>query len=168
MSCAGASNIQLLFPLVIIFLALCAIAWVVPMLPTYKIAALVAGLVIFILSFTSTNLALYILIFSMLLSPEFIVGATSGAAMQRGVTLRLDDLILLIIGFSWLARMAINKNLGLFLRTPLNKPIAYYIITCLVSTLAGALFGDVELKTGVLFVVKYFEYMIVFFMVANF
>jgi len=63
--------------------------------------------------------------------------------------------------------MSINKELGLFLRTPLNKPIAYYILICLVSTLLGSLFGRVELKTGFFFVLKYFEYMIVYFMVVN-
>jgi len=103
----------------------------------------------------------------MLLSPEFIVGTTKGATLGRGVTLRVDDLVLLVVGFSWLARMAINKELGLFLKTPLNKPIAYYIITCLISTLLGVLFGRVQLKTGLLFVLKYFEYMIVYFMVVN-
>jgi O-antigen ligase len=138
------------------------------MLSPLKIFALILGLIIFIISFSSTNIALYILIFSMLLSPEFIIGKTSSATMARGVTLRLDDIILLIIGLSWLARMAINKDLGLFLKTPLNKPIAYYIIICLVSTLFGTLFGDVQLKTGALFVLKYFEYIIVYFMVLNF
>jgi len=59
------------------------------------------------------------------------------------VTLRFDDFAILIIGFSWLAKMAINKQLGLFLKTPLNKPIGYYIIVCLSSTLLGAIFGEV-------------------------
>jgi hypothetical protein len=83
------------------------------------------------------------------------------------VTLRLDDFILAIIGFSWLAKMSINKELGLFLRTPLNRPIAYYIIVCLISTLLGAIFGRLQFKTGFFFVLKYFEYMIVYFMVVN-
>jgi O-antigen ligase len=129
---------------------------------------MVIGLAVFSASFASTKIALYILIFSMLLSPEFIVGETSGAALERGVTIRLDDLILLIIGFSWLAKMAIDKELGLFLKTPLNKPIAYYLIICLISTLFGALFGRVDLKTGFFFVLKYFEYVIIYFMAVNY
>lgn len=119
------------------------------------------------MSFASTQIALYILIFSMLLSPELVVGATAGATLGRGVTLRIDDFILVIIGFSWLARMSIYKELGFFLRTPLNKPIAVYITVCLVSTFLGALFGRVSLKTGFFFVLKYFEYMVVYFMVVN-
>jgi O-antigen ligase len=139
----------------------------IPGLSTEKMIGLAGGLIVFILCFASTEIALYILIFSMFLSPEFIVGATAAGTLGRGVTLRLDDFLLLIIGFSWLARMSINKELGLFLRTPLNRPIAYYIIICLVSTLVGALFGRVDLKTGFFYVLKYFEYMIVYFMVVN-
>lgn len=132
-----------------------------------KIIALVFGLVIFIVAFASTEIALYMLIFSMLLSPEFIVGTTGGSSLARGVTLRLDDLILIIIGISWLAKMSIKKELGLFLRTPLNRPIAYYIVVCLVSTLFGSIFGSVQIKTGFFYVLKYFEYMIIYFMVVN-
>jgi hypothetical protein len=134
---------------------------------TVETMALAGGILLFIVSFASTQIALYILIFSMLLGPELVVGATTGATLGRGVTLRVDDFILVIIGFSWLARMAIYKELGFFLRTPLNRPIAVYIMVCLVATLLGALFGRVNLMTGFFFVLKYFEYMVVYFMVVN-
>ena len=164
---SGQGTLELIIPLLVILFVLISFAIVLPLLSTPKIIALMAGLILFVVSFASTEIALYILIFSMLLSPEFIIGTTEGASLERGVTLRIDDLILLMIGFSWLAKMSINKELGLFLKTPLNKPIAYYIIVCLVSTLFGSLFGRVQLKTGFFFVLKYFEYMIVYFMVVN-
>ncbi len=167
LSNSGQGTLQLIIPLIIILLLLLTIAFLIPHISTTSAIGLVIGLVIFIASFASTNIALYILIFSMLLSPEFIVGSTEGATLQRGVTLRLDDIILLIMGFSWLAKMSINKELGMFLKTPLNKPIAYYLIICLSSTLLGALFGRVDLKTGFFFVLKYFEYVIIYFMAVN-
>ena len=163
----GQTTLQLVIPLLIVLIVLIAFALMIPVFSATKTIALMAGIVIFFISFSSTEIALYILIFVMLLSPEFVVGTTEGAALGRGVTLRLDDFLLIIIGFSWLARMSINKELGLFLRTPLNKPIAYYIIICLISTLFGAMLGRVQLKTGFLFVLKYFEYMIIYFMVVN-
>jgi O-antigen ligase len=166
-SCDGQTTTQLIFPLVLLLLVLVGFAAVLPTLSPMKMIGLAGGVVIFALSFVSTEIALYILIFTMLLSPEFIVGATEGASLARGVTLRLDDFVLVIIGFSWLARMAINKELGLFLRTPLNRPIAYYLIICLVSTLLGSIFGRVDVKTGFFFVLKYSEYVIAYFMVAN-
>ena len=165
---AGYANLSLLLPLIIIFLALCSTAIVIPMLSTSEMFILIFGLIFLIVSFINTDIALYLLIFSMLLSPEFIIGETSGAAMRRGVTLRLDDLLMLIISFTWLVKMSLNKELGLFRRSPLNKPIAYYMIICLSSTLLGFLFGRVELMTGFFFVLKYFEYMLIYFMVINF
>ena len=164
---SGQSTLQLIIPLLIILLLALALAFFMPAMSAGKTIAVVAGIVLFMVSFVSSQAALYILIFSMLLGPEIVIGTTAGAALGRGVTLRLDDFILVIIGFSWLARMAMYKELGLFLKTPLNKPIAFYIIASLIATLIGALMGRVNLKTGFFFVLKYFEYMIVYFMVVN-
>jgi len=164
----GQAALELILPLILLLFVLIAFAMVIPTLTPTKTLALAGGVIIFVVSFVSTQIALYILIFSMLLSPEFIVGGTEGATLGRGITLRVDDLLVAVIGFSWLARMAINKELGFFLRTPLNRPIAYYMLVCVASTLLGAMFGRVDLKTGVLFVLKYFEYVVIYFMVANY
>jgi O-antigen ligase len=164
---SGQTTIQLILPLLILLVLALAFAYIMPKLSTSQTIAFGAGIIFFIICIASTEIALYILIFSMLLSPEIIVGATEGASLGRGVTLRVDDFVILIIGFSWLAKMAINKQLGLFLKTPLNKPIGYYIIICLASTLLGSIFADVRLKTGFFFVLKYFEYVFIYFMVAN-
>lgn len=164
----GQAALEFILPLVLLLFVLIAFAMVIPALTPTKTLAVAGGVVIFVLSFVSTQMALYILIFSMLLSPEFMVGGTEGATLGRGITLRADDFLVAVIGFSWLARMAINKELGLFLRTPLNRPIAYYMVVCVASTLLGALFGRVDLKTGLLFVLKYFEYVVIYFMVANY
>ena len=164
--CQGQTTLQLILPLVLLLFVLVSFAVVIPSLSPVKAVALAGGVVVFVLSFVSTEIALYILIFSMLLSPEFIVGMT-GTSTGRGVTLRMDDFLLVVIGFSWLARMAINKELGLFLKTPLNKPIGFYLTLCLVSTLLGSIFGRVDLKTGFFYILKYFEYVIIFFMVSN-
>jgi len=135
--------------------------------PTVALTVM-GGIAIFIISFVSAEAALYILIFSMLLGPEFIVGQIGGeAAVERGVTLRLDDFLLVLIGFSWFAKSAIYKELGLFLKTPLNKPIFYYIAAMVLSTAFGIMFGRVQIKTGFFFVLKYIEYFIVYFMGTN-
>ncbi len=164
---SGQSTFQLIGPLLIILSLTLTLFYFMPRMSSVKTIAIAGGMVFFIISFASTQIALYILIFSMLLGPELLVGTTAGATLGRGVTLRLDDFILVIIGFSWLARMAIYKELGVFLRTPLNRPIALYITVCLVATLLGVLFGRVNLTTGFFFVLKYFEYMVVYFMVVN-
>jgi O-antigen ligase len=127
----------------------------------------VLALVIFTVSFINIEWGLYILIFSMLLSPEIMTGGTGGASLGRGVTLRLEDFLLAVIGLSWLARNAVKKDLGLFLKTPLNKAILFYVLACVLSTGFGIMTGRVEMRTGCLFVLKYIEYFIVFFMMVN-
>ena len=126
-------------------------------------------LVVAVVSFLSAEAALYMLIVSMLLSPEFIVGELIGKATgARGITIRFDDILLVVIGVSWFLRTAVRKELGLFLRTPLNRPIGYYFVVCLVATLFGLMMGRAKGLTGFFFVLKYFEYFIVYFMVVNY
>lgn len=127
----------------------------------------VLALVVFTISFINIEWGLYILIFSMLLSPEIMTGETTGSSLGRGVTLRLEDFLLAVIGLSWFARNAVKKELGLFLKTPLNKAILFYALACIFSTGFGIMTGRVEMKTGFLFVLKYMEYFIVFFMMVN-
>ena len=133
----------------------------------FMVMAAFGAVVIFAVAFVNTEWGLYILIFSMLLSPEINVGGTGGASLGRGVTLRVDDFLLAVIGLSWFAKGAYFKELGLFRKTPLNRPIFLYLAVCLVATGAGVLAGRVGAKTGYLFVIKYFEYFIVYFMVVN-
>jgi O-antigen ligase len=134
--------------------------------PTIMLLVLLA-LVVFTISFINIEWGLYILIFSMLLSPEIMTGETTGSSLGRGVTLRLEDFLLAVIGLSWFARNAVKKELGLFLKTPLNKAILFYALACILSTGFGIMAGRVEMKTGFLFVLKYIEYFIVFFMMVN-
>jgi O-antigen ligase len=132
-----------------------------------KMLIAVSAVVIFTAAFIKIDWGLYILIFSMLLSPEYLTGETAGGSLGRGVTLRLEDLLLVLIGLSWFARNAVMKELGLFRKTPLNKPILFYMLACVLSTGFGVMAGRVELKTGSLFLLKYLEYFIVFFMMVN-
>jgi O-antigen ligase len=128
-----------------------------------------AGIIIFIISFLNTEAALYIFIFSMLLGPEFIVGSGTGgkSIVGRGITFRLDDILLIFIGFSWFAKTAINKELGLFLKTPLNTPIAIYSLMAIFSTGWAIMVGRVKPLNGFFFVLKYLEYFIIYFMVVD-
>ena len=125
----------------------------------------VLAVVIFGLVFVRTEFGLYVLIFSMLLSPEFTFGA--GLAERRAAVIRIEDILLVIIALAWLAKTAVNKEVGLVVKTPLNKPIAVYIASQLIATLFGMVTGTVKTTTGLLYVVKYVEYFIVYYMVVN-
>ncbi len=154
--------------LLVFFLAIALLSgFLISQYPPTILIWVTLALAVFIVSFVKIEWGLYILIFSMLLSPEITIGETTGASIGRGVTLRFEDFLLVVIGFSWFAKNAVNKEIGLFLKTPLNKPILFYILACLISTAFGIMDGRVSAKTGSLFVLKYIEYFIVYFMVVN-
>ncbi len=131
--------------------------------------AAVGAIILALICFMNPELGLYILICAMLLGPQFGTGGAAGEGVRgRGMTLRLDDFLLLIIGFSWFLSTAINKERGLFLKTPLNRYIAFYFIACLLAPLIGYMMGRVKGTAGFFFVLKYFEYYIVYFMAVNY
>jgi O-antigen ligase len=129
----------------------------------------VAGIIIFTFSFISQEIALYILICSMLLGPQFVSESDLVSFYRgRGISLRFDDFLLVIISLAWFLRVAINKDLGIFLRTPLNLPIAVYLFACVLATVYGYLTNPrVNPTVGTFYILKYFEYFVVYFMAAN-
>ncbi len=135
--------------------------------PTMGMQA-VAGFLIVLTALTSVSAALYLLIASMLLSPEVAIGQIEGRGVGgRELSFRMDDILLVVIGVSWLVKNIVYRELALFRETPLNRPIAVYMVICVVSTLVGVINGHVRPTTGFFFVLKYFEYFFVFFMVVN-
>jgi O-antigen ligase len=129
----------------------------------------IIGVGLLIGAFLSTPVSLYMLVFSMLLGPEFVAGGLGGktATEGRGVTLRFDDFLLAIIGFVWLVKAAIHKQEAPVKWTPLNGPMMFYVAVCLLTTFIGVLAGRVKPLTGFFFNLKYFEYFFVYFMIIN-
>jgi O-antigen ligase len=128
-------------------------------------ALFAAAVAIFV--FVRADAGLYLVLFSMLLSPEFVLGGAGGLAEGRQVVLRLEDLLLMAITLSWLARMAVNKELGLVVKTPLNRWIVLYVAATVLATLTGYLTGTVRTAAGFLYVLKYVEFFVVYYMTVN-
>jgi O-antigen ligase len=127
-----------------------------------------ASIIILLIGFHSPPTALVLVVVSMLFSPEIVVGGYVGKGVGgRPVTLRLEDLILIVIGFSWLLKVLLYKDIPVFKWTPVNRPILYYLLVCLCSTLIGILTGEVKPTAGFFHLLKYFEYFFLFFMVVN-
>lgn len=99
---------------------LCIVALLISRLEMSVGLLLGVGIAVTVLVFFKAKIAIYLLIFSMLLSPEFGVGgfATTGGTLGRGVTFRFDDFLLVIIAVSWLVKSALHKELGIFKKTP--------------------------------------------------
>ncbi|NWF72017.1 MAG: O-antigen ligase family protein [Nitrospirae bacterium] len=135
--------------------------------PSTSLLAAVAAVPLLI-AFVSPMSGLYLLVFSMLLGPEFLVGGIgSGNTLGRGVTLRFDDFLLMLVGIGWLARVAVSEHGKVFVRTSLNRPIMLYTIACVFATLIGILAGRVRPIGGLFFLLKYYEYFFLFFMTVN-
>lgn len=147
----------------LVFFLLLFVVLVFLRIPINTAFIIVLAAMIFTASFVNTDIALVILIFSMLLSPEFSAGHITG----RSVKIRADDIFLIVIFFGWMAKMAINKELGALKATPLNTPIMIYIIVCFFSSFIAILQGRVIFKEFLFFILKYIEYFMLFFMVVN-
>jgi hypothetical protein len=132
--------------------------------PSYKFAiAFILVSAVFIATLINTDAGLAVLIFSMLLSPEIILGRVPG----RDIVIRFDDFLLAVITFVWLAKTALNKGLALFIKTPLNKAIGVYLSVCIIATLKGAAQGYVSPPTGLFYIMRYIEYFLLYVLVAN-
>jgi len=161
---APAAGSALVFGIVAVVVAFLLAQGLTNVSVTYTMGA-VAALLLFTIAFARTDWGIYIVIFSMLLSPQF--GEKGGVGAGRGVTLRTEDFVLLVIGLSWLAKTAVNKELNLIARTPLNWPILVYIAANLVATMLGYLTGTIRSWSGYFYVLKYVEYFVIYYMAVN-
>jgi O-antigen ligase len=82
--------------------------------------------------------------------------------------LRFDDFVIAMIAIAWLVRLAVFKEAGVLRRTRMSAPILSYIGVCLLATGVGVLFDRVNALTGFFFVAKYFEYVVIYFLVVNY
>ena len=126
---------------------------------------LTAALAVFLIVFVRIEFGLYLVIFSMLLSPQ--LGTGGAVAEGRRIVIRSEGILLLVVAFSWLAKTAVNKEIGLTLKTPLNRPILAYVAATAIATLVGYMTGTVAGYGGAFYVLKYIEYFVVYYMVVN-
>jgi len=131
--------------------------------------AVAFGIMMVMISFTSVELSIYLIIAFTLLSPEISLsgGSNQSTTASRGVTIRLDDMLLAMACLTWLFRMAITKELNFVRRTPINQPILWYWGATMLATLFGFYSGYVESIYGFFFVLKYLEYFVLFYVIVN-
>src|SRR5579872_6675725 len=71
------------------------------------------GMLILLIAFLFPLTGLYLIVVSMLLGPEFEIAGQSlggGAQFARGMTLRLDDFLMMLVGCAWLAKIALVRS----------------------------------------------------------
>jgi len=153
---------QIFFFLIIAFF----ISKFIPYISFPKIIGATLIFSFFIISFLIPEFGLSLIIFSMLLSPEIKILSFPG----RDLVIRLEDILLTIVIFSWIAKVSIEKELTLFRKTPLNIPIILYLLVCILATSINILQKNSRIIPAKSFfnILKYMEYFFLFFMVSNF
>jgi O-antigen ligase len=101
----------------------------------------------------------------MLLSPEIPIFQVP----DRAVVVRIDDILLIVMFLSWLAKTAVTKGFGFLKNTPINKPLIIYTLFCILFTLFAILLGigKAKFENSVFYILKYSEYVMIFFLALN-
>ncbi|MFC1454343.1 O-antigen ligase family protein [Verrucomicrobiota bacterium] len=131
-------------------------------------AAIVIFFVALAISFIRGVEALYIIVFAMLFSPEILMTTATGRTGAGGigaVYVRLEDILLVAVGCGWLLRTAYDRRHFGIARTGVNTSIGVYIAVCVVATMLGVIGGTVNLQSGFIENLKFFEYFFLFFMI---
>ena len=125
------------------------------------------GLLLFLLVFIPVlikpDIGLIIIIASMLLSPEIVMGRVTG----RYVTVRIEDILLMVVILAWFLRIAFTKDIASMFRTKLTAPFFLYIVICVVSTSLAIMGGIIDIKQSLFSILKYVEYFFLFLMVRD-
>jgi len=123
------------------------------------------GSVIGIITFFKPRIGLIIMLFFILFATDMPVGEKG--MMQRSITVRIEDLILLLVSFGWLMNRAKTRTLSHVKDVPINKAILPMAIIIVLATLVGYFQGTLPPRQGFLFTMKRLEYFWIFFMTLN-
>lgn len=123
----------------------------------------VAGLLAALVTLVQPRAGLYLLVYSMLLSPGF----SAGELGERAVEVRLDDVFLVLVFAAWFAIATLRREPIVGLRTPLIKQMAGYITVAAVSSLLGVMREDLGPRITFFFWLKYAQYFMLYYMTYN-
>ena len=129
--------------------------------------AVAVSLFMFGITVVKVEMGLYILVIAMLLSPEIEAGAV-GTHSERGVNLRYDDVLIIVVFVGVIVRLAFQGRMMLWRPSPINAGIVAYFGICIVSTL-GALRMNVpawDPSVAAFVMLKMAEFYMIFFMVG--
>lgn len=125
------------------------------------------GVLVFFLVFIPTlikpDIGFIIIVVSALFSPDMILGATSA----REITVRIEDVFLLVVILAWFLRSVFTKNIYSAFQTKITGPFFAYIFVCILSTIFAAVFNQIDLAHSFFVILKYLEYFLLFLIVKD-
>lgn len=132
-----------------------------PSFPFFVLAGVLLGLA----TCYFPRFGLIVLLFFILISTDMPIGQGSG--MSRSITVRLEDVILILVSGGWLLNRARTRSLSIIKECPLYFPIMMMTIVIVIATIIGFFQGTVSPLLGFFFALKRLEYFWLFFMILN-
>jgi len=127
-------------------------------------SGMVLAFLLFIISFVDIRIGFAIIILATLLSPEINIPTS----YFREITLRLEDLLLVVVFLAWLGRLAVMQEYRRIRISPLDLPILLILIVNVISTIRGVMSGEVtSIPMALFYNLKTFEFVLMYFVVAN-
>lgn len=99
-----------------------------------------------------------IIIISMLFSPDMLFGFTT----RREVSIRIEDVFLGTVVIASFLRATFRKDFREIFRSRMTRPYLTWVLAGILSSLAAAMYGSIDLKHSFLCILKYFEYFLLF------
>ena len=129
--------------------------------------ALAISMLVFGITVVRVEFGVYILVLAMLLSPE-IEGSTEYSG-ERPVSLRYDDLLIMVIFVGVMVKLAFEGRLRLWQPSPVNAGIVAYFGICVFSTLLAYSrdLGAWDERSALFVMLKMLEYYLIFFLVGH-
>ena len=129
--------------------------------------AAAVSMIVFGATIVRVDLGIYVLVASMLLSPEIDLGATGTG--DREINVRYDDILIIVIFFGALVKSAFEGRERLWRQTPVNAGIVSYYLVCIISTLLAlrANLAAWDRRDAFFVMLKMVEFYMVFFLVGN-
>jgi len=153
----------------LLFLAfLFFIGFAISNLPFDIIVILIIGFIFAVLTLMNLEVGLFLLIFVVPFTQQFTLIKSAIGPVDIGT----DDVFIIFIILSWLARLATRKDV-LVLKTSLNWPIVAFFTCGMFSYIGGlrvfgtGIVGKSAFLVGFLHLMKFFEYVVVYFIVVS-
>ncbi len=152
------------------FMVFCAVVLLVEHLYIQRFditMALAVSMIVFGTTVLRPDFGVYVLVVSMLLSPEVFAGY--GLSGQRPLNIRYDDILIIVIFAGVMVKTAFEGRGRLWLPNPINPGIVAYFGVCVISTLLAlrANLPAWDKRTAFFVMVKMAEFYMVFFLTAN-
>ncbi len=126
---------------------------------------LLAAVSFAILTFFKPKIGLFVMLIAMLVATDAGLGGEGGSS--RRVSVRAEDLILILVSGGWLLRRAALRNLTVIHHVPINKAVLSMSLVIVAATLIGLFQNTVSLQNGFFFALKRIEFFWLFFMTLH-